>query len=632
MSVTATQLLVKLQSQGVNQVKNELKGAGDAADATGLSFKAIAGGALLGAGAALVGIGIKAIGMAGVFQLSMTQLVTGAGESQSILNMVSDGILQMARDTGQPTKDLADGMYLIESAGFHGAAALDVLKASAEGAKVGNASLADVANGVTTEMTDYASKNYSASQATNILIATVAQGKVHLGDLANALSAVLPSASAAGVGLVDVQAAMATMTGEGVPAADAATYLRQTIMALEAPSKQTVKGLADVGLTSKQVADEMKVSLPDTLAMITDAVGKKFPVGSAGYVAALKDIAGGSKQMQGILDLTGDHLQTLQNNYKTISQAAKDNSGSITGWKEVQGDFNTQMDRAKEVAETYMIELGQKLLPAATQLMNFFANNAVPTVNNVENAFHTAQTKISDLTSFITSHQDVLAALKAAMIGIGAAITISAVPAIISSVIEFGAQTVAAGAAAVATIAATLPFIALAAAIGAAVFVGIEIYNHWGQITAFARDHFGPEIKALGTGFSDFGSFVRGVVTDVQNLFSWLGQLADKAGAALNSLKNIPGVGGLLSSIPGFAEGTNYAPGGLALVGEKGPELVRLPGGSQVFPTSSVFGGTGGGSSNMSQTIVIQLDGRTISQSVVRHLPTVIRAATGVSM
>jgi tape measure domain-containing protein len=41
-----------------------------------------------------------------------------------------------------------------------------------------------------------------------------------------------------------------------------------------------------------------------------------------------------------------------------------------------------------------------------------------------------------------------------------------------------------------------------------------------------------------------------------------------------------PGIFG----IPGFAEGTNSAPGGLAWVGERGPELVNLPRGSQVIP------------------------------------------------
>lgn len=41
-----------------------------------------------------------------------------------------------------------------------------------------------------------------------------------------------------------------------------------------------------------------------------------------------------------------------------------------------------------------------------------------------------------------------------------------------------------------------------------------------------------------------------------------------------------PGIFG----IPGFADGTNSAPGGLAWVGERGPELVNLPRGSQVYP------------------------------------------------
>lgn len=38
--------------------------------------------------------------------------------------------------------------------------------------------------------------------------------------------------------------------------------------------------------------------------------------------------------------------------------------------------------------------------------------------------------------------------------------------------------------------------------------------------------------------------------------------------------------------IPGFASGTNSAPGGAAWVGEKGPELVNLPRGAQVLPNN----------------------------------------------
>lgn len=39
----------------------------------------------------------------------------------------------------------------------------------------------------------------------------------------------------------------------------------------------------------------------------------------------------------------------------------------------------------------------------------------------------------------------------------------------------------------------------------------------------------------------------------------------------------------------GYAKGTNFAPGGMALVGERGPELVNLPRGSQVVPNHELW-------------------------------------------
>lgn len=46
--------------------------------------------------------------------------------------------------------------------------------------------------------------------------------------------------------------------------------------------------------------------------------------------------------------------------------------------------------------------------------------------------------------------------------------------------------------------------------------------------------------------------------------------------------------------IPGFATGTRFAPGGLAIVGERGPELVNLPRGSQVVPNHELGSFSGG--------------------------------------
>src|SRR5258708_20569237 len=91
---------------------------------------------------ALVGIGVASLKMAADFQKGLTTLVTGAGESEKNLKLVGDGIKRVAVDSGTSTKTLIDGMYMIESAGFHGAAGLKILSPSAQAAKLSTPDLA----------------------------------------------------------------------------------------------------------------------------------------------------------------------------------------------------------------------------------------------------------------------------------------------------------------------------------------------------------------------------------------------------------------------------------------------------------------------------------------------------------
>lgn len=78
--------------------------------------------------------------------------------------------------------------------------------------------------------------------------------------------------------------------------------------------------------------------------------------------------------------------------------------------------------------------------------------------------------------------------------------------------------------------------------------------------------------------------------------------------------------GGILSSlfgwIPklfGFADGTEFSPGGFAMVGERGPELVNLPRGSQVVPNHRVSHAAnqngGGGKMHHTYNIVVSGNG-----------------------
>lgn len=119
--------------------------------------------------------------------------------------------------------------------------------------------------------------------------------------------------------------------------------------------------------------------------------------------------------------------------------------------------------------------------------------------------------------------------------------------------------------------------------------------------------------EAATSGASSFGELAGAAIQAASKVVrAWIQQ--GVAAAVAKALGGLPfpfniaagaAAGGLAAAafnkalgaikVPGFAQGTNFAPGGLALVGEQGPELVQLPRGSQVTPNNELSGMIGGG-------------------------------------
>lgn len=86
-------------------------------------------------------------------------------------------------------------------------------------------------------------------------------------------------------------------------------------------------------------------------------------------------------------------------------------------------------------------------------------------------------------------------------------------------------------------------------------------------------------IQALSEGLGDAIVNAKSLGAVASSVFKQLlSQVISQAAAV--GLTNVLGI----LHIPGYASGTDFAPGGLALVGEKGPELVSLPRGARVTP------------------------------------------------
>lgn len=100
------------------------------------------------------------------------------------------------------------------------------------------------------------------------------------------------------------------------------------------------------------------------------------------------------------------------------------------------------------------------------------------------------------------------------------------------------------------------------------------------------------KIKELGSKFLAAGKDVmskifEGIKSGADGVAGFVSDIAQSIKDAINNALGLPvkinGPGPLPDfEIPAFARGTNFAPGGVALVGERGPELVTLPRGSRV--------------------------------------------------
>ena len=122
----------------------------------------------------------------------------------------------------------------------------------------------------------------------------------------------------------------------------------------------------------------------------------------------------------------------------------------------------------------------------------------------------------------------------------------------------------------------------------------------WNSIAGAAGNLAQRISNAIGGAFSGLAGIVRGAV-------NWL---IDRANNVIGAFNNASGKVGLPSvgQIPRLFQGVNGflggSMGGLALVGEQGPELLRLPNGSDVFTADRTRQMLHNGGSNSTQMII----------------------------
>lgn len=547
----ALNLILKATDQtggAIGDVSRELNGVGG-------PLKAVAGLAVA-AGAGMAGLAVVSIKAAADLQQSVTQLVTTANEDAKNVGLVTEGIKNMAIETATSTDQLAKGMYVVESAGYHGANGLKVLQAAAQGAKTENADLAVVTKTLTAVMTDYHMQGTQATSAMDGLIKAVSLGNTNLQSLALAMGNVLPIASSLHISFPQVAGAMSIMTNAGMTAQRASMNLAFALRSLGAPSSKAQGALQEIGISAEQLHQVLtNQGLPAALQMIEDHLYKKFPKGSAAAVDAYKTIMGGAAGYNVALMIANGNLGQYEGNINLIAQAMKNAGGSVEGFEMAQQNFNFKMDQAKQAVQVFLITIGQALLPIAGQFVSQFTK-MVQWVTQYENKTHLAETagkmlvsgiqqlvvlfnqmveKGQQVIAFFQKNELAMSMLKGVAVGLFAVIAAG-----------FAIWAINAAIAAAASIAAAAPFILLGAAVAAVAGLFIHFYqtspqfksfidniiNGLRQAWMFIQQNFLPVVEKIGQFFMTYvwpilvqigqyiGNQFKQVWADLVNMFN----------------------------------------------------------------------------------------------------------------
>lgn len=263
----------------------------------------------------------------------------------------------IAVESGQAIESLVKARYDIISAGFIEAAdSAEVMRASVDLADAGVADVSESADLLTTVINSF---NLSAKDARKVagqLFTIVQKGKTTVGQLATAFGRVSAIAGQAGISLVDVSAAIAALTAQGVLNNEAFTAMKATIIELLDPADELLGLIKSLGFASGQtlLAEEG----------LAGGLEKIFQRAKETNIP-LSDLFKNSESLKAILPLAGTAAANFAKNIESIKGGA-DNARVAA--KQLEGSIDRVNRRFKETAKAIATQTGEVLAPFRKEL------------------------------------------------------------------------------------------------------------------------------------------------------------------------------------------------------------------------------------------------------------------------
>lgn len=372
-------------------------------------------GAAAAGGAALVGLGVKSVGVAADFESQMNILSVAAAGSGVALEDLRSAALAVGSDTalvGINASQSADAMTNFAKAGLDTNAMFGdmqgylagttelggALRAAVDLAAASELDLAGASELVAVAMATFGLNAEEATAIADSFVQAADASVANVDDMAQALANVGPTAAAMGMSLEEVNTALALLSTRGITGAEAGTALKSMLMNMTSGTADSY--WAQIGTSMYDAEGNMKslITVLGELEVATDGMTQM-------QRDALYANLAGSYGVKALNTLVAEGTS----GYDAMSEAI---AGAATAQEVAQArtqGFESAMEQLGGAVETFMINVGTPLIenfltPGVRLLTEWITElgDMVPSQEAVSAAFETVKSAIGGVIETVT--------------------------------------------------------------------------------------------------------------------------------------------------------------------------------------------------------------------------------------
>ena len=297
------------------------------------------------------------------FRKNMLEVATISTQVTDDMTGFMNQVMSITQEIPIKAPEAAKALYSIVSAGHDGADGMKILEVSAKAAVGGLTETETAADAVTTILNAYKMSAEEAGTVSDQLFTTVRLGKTTFGELGASIAQVAPIAAAYRISIDQVLGAVASLTKQGTPTAQAMTQIRAAIQG-------TAGELGDAAFQGR--------TFQEALQLINEKAG--------GSASKMKEMLGTDEGLAATLALTGKNAKSAASDLGELQNSL---GATEAAFEKMKDAADNQLTLLANNVQAYLRPLGEKILKEVSDIAKAFneafENNDIEgTISNLE--------------------------------------------------------------------------------------------------------------------------------------------------------------------------------------------------------------------------------------------------------